>query len=359
MTTPMLDGDHEMDRLVRDWIGPDDDRAPDREQQVRRIMGRVEATRQRSRWWPLVPFAGPATRGHHEVLATGAAPVARRPLVRLSAAIAVALLVVGTAALVTITSLAPARDRGVPAEQPIPPADEALITRAMQAWNDDDVPALLGVYASDATRIALYLDGSERDLDAEEVAGTAVRTPDFEIVGDVVRLPDAASGERRYLVITDLVGGTPCLLWIADDVISRHDCILPVASGGEMAALIPGQPPTDVTRAGLRDDIEAAWLGQDRAILDRAYDPDLVHLVAYNDRDVPHTGTDMIWSIIQYADANQAPPKPLIPDLDLPAPAGELRWTDVSVVGGGALCVFWVRDGRVARQDCIVPTRSY
>ena len=125
-----------------------------------------------------------------------------------------------------------------------------------------------------------------------------------------------------------------------------------------MAALIPGQPPTDVTRAGLRDDIEAAWLGQDRAILDRVYDPDVIHNVAYNDRDLPHTGTDMIWSIIQYADADQGP-MPLVPDLDLPAPEGELRWTDVSDVGGGALCVFWVRDGRVARQDCIVPTRSY
>jgi hypothetical protein len=47
-----------------------------------------------------------------------------------------------------------------------------------------------------------------------------------------------------------------------------------------------------------------------------------------------------------------------MPDIDLPAPQGELRWANFSSVGGGSLCVFWAAGEQLVRHDCIVPTRS-
>jgi hypothetical protein len=48
-----------------------------------------------------------------------------------------------------------------------------------------------------------------------------------------------------------------------------------------------------------------------------------------------------------------------MPDIDLPAPQGELRWANFSSVGGGSLCVFWAAGEQSFRHDCIVTTRSY
>jgi hypothetical protein len=41
--------------------------------------------------------------------------------------------------------------------------------------------------------------------------------------------------------------------------------------------------------------------------------------------------------------------------VDLPAPEGELFWADYNDMYAGTLCVFWARDDRITRHDCVVP----
>ena len=111
----------------------------------------------------------------------------------------------------------------------------------------------------------------------------------------------------------------------------------------------------DVKREALQTLIVEGWHG-DREALEQAVSPDIIHRVAYDNHDVTHRGIDAYWSV---ANQGLAPPEALIPNIDLPAPEGELRWAAFADVGGGTLCTFWAADGQVIRHDCIVPTRSY
>jgi hypothetical protein len=45
-------------------------------------------------------------------------------------------------------------------------------------------------------------------------------------------------------------------------------------------------------------------------------------------------------------------------NVDLSAPDDQIRWADFSHVGSGSLCLFWAKDGLIARHDCIVPSRT-
>ncbi len=358
MTTPTLDDDR-VDQVVHDWVRDDDERAPDRAEQVGRIMDHVDATKQRRRFWPLIPFGRramhSATGAEAPVESTSGAPIAA--LTPLRAIAAVAVLVVGGSLLLYSATVAPAPAQ-LPGGLPVDLADEALFERMSALWagGATDLSAVADVYAPDAVHTVLWQDGVERFSGSVSIGARIKVSRDLRgQEPQRTRLTDAASGEHRYLTVSSQVGGMPCAIWIENERIMRHDCILPMISGVVLPVFGSVAADAHVKREALMALIVEGWHG-DREVLEQAVSPDIIHKVAYNNHDVTHRGVDAYWSV-----ANQAlaPPEALIPNIDLPAPEDELRWTDFSDVGGGSLCTFWARDDQIIRHDCIVPTRSY
>ena len=355
MTKPVLD-DQRMDGVVHEWLHDDDEHVPDRAEQVGRIMDRVDATKQRRRGWPLIPFG---RRAVHSADSEDRSLDTRGGLRRLSplgTIAALAVLVVGGSLLLYTAGQAPPPTIGQPGALPMLPQDEELFARMDEVWRTDDTVGVPEVYAPDAVHTVLWHDQVDRIEGTLAIARrltASVNLPEAE--NQVVRLPDAANDARRYLSVRDEAGGMPCVFWIEDDRITRHDCIIPMASTDPYPPYEPGTPPDDVSHDDISVAMLKAWNEKDREVFEQVYSPDIVHRVAYSNTDVTHRGSDLYWSIIQYGDAVEK----LAKDIDLPAPEGELRWTNYSDVGGGTLCTFWVEDGQVARHDCIVPTRSY
>ena len=98
-------------------------------------------------------------------------------------------------------------------------------------------------------------------------------------IADLVRLPDTALGEHRYVNAVDIGGGSACAYWIADDRITRHDCIVPKAYFDNR--LRAGEPPTDVSVDELDTMSLQAWNEKDRAALEEAFSPDLIHQAVF------------------------------------------------------------------------------
>jgi len=331
MTTPKLDDQH-LNDVIRGWMRDDDERAPDRPGQVDRIMDGIDATRQRHRWWPVIPFGRRAVHSARDDerspaagTSSGGAVAALSP-VRVVASLAVVAVAVTT--LLYAAGQVPPATVG-PGSGPMLPADAALFDQLDEVWADDEVDAasVLEVYAADAVHTSLWTDKAERFTGGEDIAAR-IRVSSRLSRDDTrrVRLPDTLGGVRRYLTIHPDIGGMPCVFWIADDRITRHDCILPMASYFAVP-FVAGDPPTDVS-------------------------PDIIHQVAFDNVETTYDGIDEYWSVTNVGRT----PVPEIPNVDLPAPEGELRWVDFSDVGGGALCTFWARDDQIARHDCIVPT---
>jgi len=355
MTTPKLD-DQRLNDVVRDWMRDDDERTPDRSGQVSRIMDGADATRQRHRWWPVIPFGRRAVHSARDDerspaagTSSGGAVAALSP-VRVVASLAVVAVAVTT--LLYAAGQVPPATVG-PGSGPMLPADAALFDQLDEVWADDEVDAasVLEVYAADAVHTSLWTDKAERFTGGEDIAAR-IRVSSRLSRDDTrrVRLPDTLGGVRRYLTIHPDIGGMPCVFWIADDRITRHDCILPMASYFAVP-FVAGDPPTDVTRDELAALNLKAW-GGDREALEQAVSPDIIHQVAFDNVETTYDGIDEYWSVTNVGRT----PVPEIPNVDLPAPEGELRWVDFSDVGGGALCTFWARDDQIARHDCIVPT---
>ncbi len=354
MTTPLPD-DRGMDQALHRWMHDDDVPPTDRTQQIADILRRVDETRPRRRLWPLYPFGRRAMHRADGVEAhlgstRGGVVVALTPLRSIGT---VAALVAGAVLLYAVAQ-APAAVRIAGAIAPSP-ADEALFQRASAAWSGD-VGAVADVYAEDAVQTLLWQDKVERFTGTDAISE---QLPHFSSINDPepprTRLPDGGARQHRYVTISPRLGGVACVIWIEEERITRHDCILPMASVDPPPSFAPVATDAESRREAITALNYRGWRG-DREALDEAASVDIIHKVAFNNTDVTHVGVDKYWSV---ASLGLAPVETQMPDVDLPAPEGELRWANFSSVGGGSLCVFWAADDQIVRHDCIVPTRSY
>jgi hypothetical protein len=98
---------------------------------------------------------------------------------------------------------------------------------------------------------------------------------------------------------------------------------------------------------------QRAW-GDEPELLSAVYAPDGVHTATFYDRTNEYTGPDEILPITLFP----AVPERIGPRIDIPAPEGEWRWADFASLGGGTACLNHAVDGRLVRQDCLVPAMS-
>lgn len=360
MTAPLRD-DRDMDTAVHSWLREDDEPTADRSRQIGRIMGRVDETQQQRRSWLSNPFAlrrsqstgGAETDGARR----GLAPVA------MTAVAVVALLATG----LLFTTLRPPDSAPLPAvvsttapspsptPLPVDPADEALFARMENLWGSD-VPLtseVMDLYAPDAIHTALWTDRVQRFTDSSAIANRIMVSENLSggELGDRVRVEDGPHGEHRYLQVVETLA-MPCVWWLDEGKVTRHDCILPMPSATSQM-FTPGPPPDDVSREELAATMTRAWDGDAQA-LSQVASPEIVHYVVFDDHAVRHTGIDE-YSDVLSPDNGMPPPSALTPAIDLPAPEGGLRWADYNDVAGGTLCTFWAQDDKVIRHDCIVP----
>ena len=366
MTTSRHD-ERDVSAAVQSWLRDNDEPTPDRNRQIGRIMGRVDETRQRRRLWPLNPFPRRAMRSGTGP--DGAITVASGGTAVWSAARAVSLLAVVAIVVVGFLAVAlrptnPELEAGAVASPspiveastlPIDAGDEALIKRMEDLWTAGavSVPDVLEVYAPNAFHTIMWTDAVHRFQGGEAIAGRmmAAENPGSSGPAAWTRVPDSDAGEHRYLAVSQEGGGIPCVFWIANDHITRHDCFVPMSETGE--PFTPGEPPAGVVPDELRALLTLGWSG-DRAAIEQAVAPDIIHYVEWNEHATVHKGIEEYLSVIN--PGLYGPLKVLASPIDLPAPEGELRWTDFSDVGGGTLCTFWARGDKVIRHDCIVPT---
>ena len=346
--------DREMRAIVRSWLSADDGPTADRNRQIGRIMGRVDETRQDG--LPRLP----AWFGRH-TLSKGrnVAPAA------FAAMAVVALVTTGVLfGLFRPTDPAPgpaviASASPSPQAPSMDPADEALFERLSNLWGTDavDVSEAMDVYAPDAVHTALWTDKVQRFAGSNAIANRIMVSEKVEVDGPAgwTRLPDAESGAHRYLAVTERVGDMPCVVWVEQDRITRHDCILPMAEAGEWP-FTAGTPPEGVRREDLAELMTTGWSG-DEAVIEQVASPDIIHFVAFDDHAVRHKGIEE-YVTVNGASRGLAGPIAIAPAQDLAAPEGELRWTNYSDVAGGTLCTFWARGDKVIRHDCIVPART-
>ena len=256
----------------------------------------------------------------------------------------VAVLALGSTALLSSASQAPTLAPGASDVLAVDTSDAILLEKAKQAWNDSDPVLVEEVYAPDAVYTAVYHDRVTRFDGVDAIETVALMPSKLSRIADLVRLPDAAPGEHRYVDAVDFGGGSACAYWIKDDQITRHDCIVPKAFYD--AAFTAGEPPADVSVDELRTLSLLAWNEKDQAAFEEAFSPDVVHQAVYRNRENKYEGRDKIWPLMGLFAI-----EPSMPALMLPAPEGELRW---AAFREGSLCEFWVQDGQIARQDCIV-----
>jgi len=352
MTAPLRD-DHDMKNTVRGWLRDDDEPTMDRNRQIGRIMGRVDETKQRRRLWPLNPFG---RRAVHSATATdGAVSATRGRTASLAPMRLMTAVIVVTLVSISLLYMAarPPSPMQLPGALPVDRADEALFEQLAGLWigTDSDLDTTLEVYADDAVHTVLWRDDVERirgnfSIWSRMRQSATVRQEDKQRV----RLPDAADGAHRYLVVTPGSGGITCAFWVEDEQLTRHDCILPMSQGGAPPAFPVAISSTVPAREELAAVISQGWAGDNDA-MKQSVSADIVHHVALNNHAYTLKGLDQYRSI-----ATMGEPQVLTPAIDLPAPDGDLRWTDYSDVGGGSLCTFWAREDQVIRHDCIVPT---
>lgn len=358
MTSP-LRSDQDLDAAVRSWLRENDEPTPDRGRHIGRIMGRVDETRQRRRLWPLDPFR---RRAVHSATGTrGDAPIETKGTAILAPARVLAALAL---ALVVTTSLAwlASQPRSLPlpaGEAGVDAADQVVLDRLGSLWagEETDLQTTLETYAEDAVHHVLWLDHVEVVRGATSM-WQRMRQSAIVDQSDSrpIRLPDDWEGSHRYLLVPaegaeSSLTGTACVVWIRDERITRHDCVLPAAfDGGAWPTMVFPDQAAESERERLVAAILEAQETRDRAVLDRITSPDIEHHVVSQNQVYTLEGMDEYWWMM----STGGPPE-MYAVVDLPAPAGEVRWANVVGVGDGALCVFWAKGGLITRHDCIVP----
>lgn len=95
-----------------------------------------------------------------------------------------------------------------------------------------------------------------------------------------------------------------------------------------------------------------AWAGETE-LLGEVYAPDGVHTATFYDRTREYVGPEGIDRV-----AGSGSIEPIGPQIEIPAPAGELRWASFSTLGGGTACLFHAVDGHIVRHDCVLSGSS-
>lgn len=344
------------EQAVRSWMRDDDEHPADRNRQVGRIMGRVDETRQRRGAWRFLPFWHRSRPDDdddlHPARRSGLAP----SFMALAAVLALVLTSLGFLALrPSELPLTPGTSPS-PSASPSPtidPADQALLDRFERVWSGERtrLSDVLEVYAEDAVHTSMWHDKVERFIGASEI-WQRIQTSGNVDAGDWTLLPDAANGAHRYLGVSRNLAGIPCVLWIQDSRITRHDCILPAASTSAYPLdFLTASPEALALWDEIGEDFGLGWANADRGMIERTTSPEIVHHVAMDNHAYTLSGIDQYLDIMGAGAIEE-----LAPPIALPAPEGETRWTDFGSVGGGTLCTFWARDGLIVRHDCIVPT---
>lgn len=105
---------------------------------------------------------------------------------------------------------------------------DAVMERLRDAWSSDTtVERLAEVYAEDAVHSARYLNRT-RVYEGPEGIRAVVRGSSPELIGERVDFV-ASEGELAWGGVFDVAGGSVCLFRAVDGLITRHDCVLPIA----------------------------------------------------------------------------------------------------------------------------------
>ena len=102
--------------------------------------------------------------------------------------------------------------------------------RLQGSWGRDATVESLGeVYAPDAVHSARYLNRTRTYTGLDEIQGIASRGS-----GNITQLGErvdfaSTDGELAWAEVVDVAGGSVCLFRAVDGLITRHDCVLPVA----------------------------------------------------------------------------------------------------------------------------------
>ncbi len=169
---------------------------------------------------------------------------------------------------------------------------------------------------------------------------------------DWIRLPDSAwTDDRRYLGVPKGLDGIACVVWVRDALITRHDCILPMASTSTATPAFSAPSPDSLALwQEIGPTLTEGWAQASLEAIEQTVSPDISHHVAYDNHEYTLEGIREYMSVMGYGEIVE-----LAPPLALPAPAGEHRWAAFGSIGGGSLCTFWERDGLIVRHDCVVP----
>jgi hypothetical protein len=353
MTTPLRD-ERDMDDVVRTWLQEDEGPAPDRQRRIGRIMGRVDATRQRRRLWPRNPFA---RRAVHSAAGSDDGPDTTSPTLGAVRALTPMRAMAGAVALVIAASLLVYLVDAVPPPVLAPGAAapatvDELVAMNQRAWADE--PELLAeVYAPDGVHSATFYDRTNVYTGPDEI-GTVTGFPGTpELIGPRIDIP-AAEGEWRWVDFLSLGGGSICLNHAVDGRLVRHDCLVPeMSSEARPPAQVTEDPDTLAAIDEIQVRLDAAWgPGVTLDDLEAVYAPDAVHMARYLDGTRTYVGPEEILSVARYGGTME----PVGERVAFEAPEGELAWAGAKDLGGGvAVCEIRARDGMVFRQDCLLP----
>ena len=360
MTNP-LRGDRELDAVLRSWLADDPGPAPDRSDQVGRVMDRVEKVDQRRRLWPLIPF-GRRTADDGEVATEAAIAAANgRTSVLVPAR---ALSVVAVAVLLSVSLLwfatRPIEQSLVPTGWPVHQDDRALFEGFAALWGgeDTDLATVREVYAEDAQLRLLWLDEAEV-ISSRTAIGDRIRElQPAETKRALHQLSDHFSGARRYLLTpaaggSTALAGSACVLWLEDGRIRLHDCIVPASSESrERLALAMPDASTDAEREALASAFDESSHPSAPEGFEATVSTDVRHHVLSTNQHYTLEGLDKYGRVMSLG----GPTIEL--DVGLPAPQGELRWANFNSLGSGSLCVFWASDDHITRHDCISPSNT-
>ena len=360
MTGPRRD-DREMDAILRSWLADDAGPAPDRSGQVGRVMGRIEKVDQRRRLWPRVPFGRRAAEDREAGTEASIAATSGRISVLVPGR---AMSVVVVAVLLSVSLLWVAsrsvEQQLVPAGWPVDADDRALFKGFVAVWDgeDTDRATLQETYAEDAQFRLLWLDEEEVVSGQDAIRDRIRELQPAETERDLYRLSDHFSGARRYLLTAAAVdpsalAGSACVLWIKDDRIRLHDCVVPTSlKSKEWPALAMPDASAEAEREELANAFHEQVPSGGPAGLEAVVSPDVRHHVLSTNQVYTLEGLTEYGRVMSFGQPTTEA------DVSLPAPQGELRWANFSGVGSGSLCVFWARDSLITRHDCIMPSAS-
>ncbi len=107
-------------------------------------------------------------------------------------------------------------------------AIDALVERLDGTWGPDNtVEKMAAVYAPDAVHSARFPNVTRQYVGPEEIISVSRAGIPIERIGPRIDF-EAPEGELAWAQVNSLAGGSLCLFHAVDDMITRHDCVVPV-----------------------------------------------------------------------------------------------------------------------------------